>query len=96
MDSFSVWIKVSSKKLSPNSSQFGVEYHLNLWHLRKGDPFIDIGLMIPLNEGLEQLAIDLPLSITKDDIQDLHDKLMEKKVGPLVFNTNCTDRTFVP
>lgn len=86
MDSFSVWIMKGQSEV--NSA---LECHINLWHPRKGDPYIDVGVLIPLTDDITKFAITLPFKTVK--ISDLSSKIGNAQMASLIFNADCNCTT---
>ena len=66
------------------------EVHLNLWEKRKNwifdSAFLDIGLMLDVNDSAHTFEFVLPWSISDLDIEDLSIRLQEKGAIPAIFN----------
>lgn len=66
------------------------ELHLNLWE--RGDApwsftaFLDIGLMIDVNDTAQTFEFALPWEVKKDDLEDLSLKVLEQNAVPAIFN----------
>lgn len=87
--SFSVWVR---KDEAAKLEDLPLECHINLWHPRKESPFIDIGLMIPLVQGLSEVLFALPFSIDRNnggEIKDLYEEFAKTGVPALIFNSDC-------
>ena len=73
------------------------EVHLNLWEKKHKwvfeSAFLDIGLMLDVNDSAQTFEFFLPWSISAVDIEDLSLRLQEKGAVPAIFNEGwmCTN-----
>lgn len=73
------------------------ELHVNLWE--SGDApwsrtaFVDIGLMIDVNDTAQTFEFAFPWEVKKDDIEDLALKVLEQNAVPAIFNEIWTSTT---
>ena len=66
------------------------EVHLNLWEKKEKwvfeSVFLDIGLMLDVNDSAQSFEIVLPWLTSLSDIEDLSPRLQEKGAIPAIFN----------
>lgn len=69
------------------------EIHLNIWERQNGaaqSAFLDIGLMLDLNEPAKSIELILPWKVADTDITDLFQQIAKQDAIPAIFNESWT------
>jgi hypothetical protein len=66
------------------------EIHFNIWEGKGMDPFLDIGVMLDINDPAERIEIFLPWGIAAGDIEDLSPRILGPNGVSAVFNEAWT------
>lgn len=75
-------------KTKINETILDDELHVNLWEMGENNrsPFMDVGVMISQHSAIDEVVIDLPWEVDKNDINDLGTKLNSEKSVAAIFN----------
>jgi hypothetical protein len=69
------------------------EIHLNIWERKVGSTqsaFLDIGLMLDLNEPAKSIELIFPWKVAETDITDLSQQIAKQDAIPAIFNESWT------
>lgn len=80
-----------------NEATKGISLHINYWHFsvdsEKSD-VLDIGLMLPKIEGIEELCLYLPIKLKESEILDITSLLKHNEISTAIFNENLSSQQY--
>ncbi|MBB1397142.1 hypothetical protein [Pseudoalteromonas sp. SG44-8] len=80
-----------------NEATKGISLHINYWHFsvdsEKSD-VLDIGLMLPKIEAVEELCLYLPIKLKENEILDITSLLKHNEISTAIFNENLSSQQY--
>lgn len=100
MESFALWYKEKKSK-GKKKQKVKFDLHMNFWSeslMGKGDknkeiPFLDVGIKVYNFRRVKEFIFQCPFELNRDEIFDLHNKIIDKNNAQIIFNTDVEIET---